>query len=114
MFFSLLCCNSAFVLSVNRAFTLFRAMVIGKSADVYEELYEFYFRTAATNGLVGPLVRTAAGHSDSPVPQRASFVLATMDFETAQHHGFISGGCSCVWGAAWGLPRPRARLWRLL
>lgn len=88
----------AFVLSLNRAFTLFRAMVIGKSADVYEELFEFYFRMAAANGLVGPLAGTAAGNGDSPVPQRAPFVSATMDFETAQHHGFFRGAARVFGG----------------
>jgi len=84
LFFSL--AASACVTSLNKAVTLFRAMVIGKSTGVYEELFEYFFRVAAANGLVGPRV---GGAADDPRPSRAPFVSATMNFETAQHQGFF-------------------------
>jgi len=84
--------NSAFVLSLNTAVTLCRAMVIGKITDVYEELFEYFFHVAATNGLVGPREGETV---DDPRPGRAPFVSATMDFETAQHQGFFRA-LACV------------------
>lgn len=38
---------------------IFRAIVIGKTADAYEELLEQNFRVAAANGLAAP--RTSDG-----------------------------------------------------
>jgi len=78
--------NSEFVLSLNKAVTLCRAMVIGKITDVYEERFEYFFHVAATNVLVGP---PASETVEDPRPGRAPFVSATMDFETAQHQGFF-------------------------
>lgn len=83
--------DRAFVLSLNRSFTLFRAMVIGKSTDVYQDLFAFYFRVAEANGLVGPPVRRAPVSGGSAQPRCASFVSATMDLETGQHQGFFRG-----------------------
>jgi len=42
--------RSAFVHSLNQTVMLVREMVIGKTAEMYEELFAYYFRTAAANG----------------------------------------------------------------
>lgn len=83
--FSFFMGDRAFVLSLNRSLTLLRAMVIGKSTDVYEELFTYYLHMAEANGLVGPPVRRMPVSSESHQHQRAFFVSATMDFETGQH-----------------------------
>ncbi|KAK1858548.1 hypothetical protein I4F81_001149 [Pyropia yezoensis] len=76
----------AFVQSLNRSVTIFRAMVIGTTADMYEELFEQYFRVAAANGLAAPRIsdRESGGGARQ---QRTPFVSVTMDFETGQHIG---------------------------
>ncbi|KAK1859807.1 hypothetical protein I4F81_002401 [Pyropia yezoensis] len=84
--------NIVYVISlILWSFTLFRAMVIGKSTDGYEDLFAYYFRVAEANGLVGPPVRRAPVSGGSAQPRCASFVSATMDFETGQHQGFFRG-----------------------
>eukprot|EP00170_Pyropia_yezoensis_P001768 contig_7579_g1772 len=72
--------------SLNRSVTIFRAMVIGTTADMYEELFEQYFRVAAANGLAAPRIsdRESGGGARQ---QRTPFVSVTMDFETGQHIG---------------------------
>ncbi|OSX77465.1 hypothetical protein BU14_0148s0041 [Porphyra umbilicalis] len=72
-------------------------MVIGKVAEMYEELFEYFFRTAAANGLLAPRVAGSAGADSRARAGRVPFVSATMDFETAQHLGFF-GGLARVFG----------------
>jgi len=86
-FLSFLSMRSAFVPSLNLTVPLFRAMVIGKKEEMYEELFQCFFRVAAANGLVAP--RAAGGADGGARPGRVAFVSATMDFEMAQHLGLF-------------------------
>lgn len=80
------CAVSAFVQSLNRSVTVVRAMVIGKTADMYEELFEHYVRVAAANGLGGPQASGRESGGGARV-QRTPYISITMDFETGQHIG---------------------------
>lgn len=92
-----------------------RAMVIGKTAEMYADIFTFYFRNAQLHGLVSPSLLPApqvrerlprppsndpasasavAGAepfvSSSQAPsrrQRTAFVALLLDFETAEHYG---------------------------
>jgi len=86
-FLSFLSMRSAFVPSLNLTVTLFRAMVNGKKEEMYEELFQCFFRVAAANGLVAP--RAEDGTDGRARPGRVPFVSATMDFEMAQHLGLF-------------------------
>lgn len=81
----------SFVPWLNRAVTLLRAMVIGKTTSMYEELFEFYFSAAAEHGLAGPGGRVAVRAGGGTSSRKTPFVAATMDFETAQHTEFARG-----------------------
>eukprot|EP00170_Pyropia_yezoensis_P001505 contig_6591_g1509 len=88
----------SFVPSLNRAVTLLRAMVIGKTASMYEEILEFYFSSAADHGPVGPGGRVAIRAGGGKISITTPFVSGTMDFETAQHLGFTQGLCRVFCG----------------
>lgn len=85
---------------LNRAVTLLRAMVIGKTASMYEDLFEYYFSTAAEHGLAGPGGRVAVRAGGGTSSRRTPFVAATMEFETAQHTGYARGLCHVFGGEA--------------
>ena len=98
LFSGLFLWRSAFVHSLNQTVMLIREMVIGKTAEMYEELFACYFRTAAANGLAAPRAAGGAAAEAKARPGRVRFVSATMDFETAQNLGLftwlarVSGG----------------------
>lgn len=88
--------SSGWISSLNRAVVLMRAMVIGKTATMYEELFTFYFRAAETHGLTAPSRTprtggTLADPSDSvahplavaPLPAAAPSMTTTPAVEAA-------------------------------
>lgn len=80
--------SRAFVQSLNRSVIVLTAMVIGRTADISEELLEQYFRVAAAKSLAAPRVRDRESGGSARL-QRTPFVSATMHFETGQHTGCV-------------------------
>lgn len=90
--------RSSFVPWLNPAVTQLRAMMIQKTAPTYEDLFEYYFSTAAEIGLAGPGGRVALRAGGGTSRRKTTFVAATMDFETAQHIGYARGVCRVFGG----------------
>lgn len=67
---------------------MLRAMVLGKFTSLYEDLFEFYFATAAKHGLAGPQA-AALGPAVGDARKKPSLVAVTLDFKTAQHNGLF-------------------------
>lgn len=72
--------------------------MIEKTASMYEEIFEFYFSSAADHGLAGSGVRVAIRAGGGTSSRKTPFVSGTMDFETAQHLGFTQGLCRVFGG----------------
>lgn len=93
-FFSFLS-GSAFLSSKRRAVTLMHALVVGKSADMYAELFKYYLRAATGAGLRPPppaSVETSVSTASRGTQHRGGAACSAMllDFEMAKHLGFFS------------------------
>lgn len=92
--------HRAYLPSERRSVTLFRALVVGKTTEMYCELFQSYFRAAKEAGLRSPAddasttAAQAAAHETTAVtpgrPKRgAQFSAVLLDFELAEHNGLF-------------------------
>lgn len=92
--------HRAYLPSERRSVTLFRALVVGKTTEMYYELFQYYFKAAKQAGLRPPADDAATVAAQPPAHETAAsdagrlargaqFSAVLLDFELAEHNGLF-------------------------